>query len=313
LRRSHPPTLLTLTRAIFRDERLVQRGMRILVAVSGGPDSMALLHVLARLRAASGFEVVAHGVDHGLRASATGELDLAERFARGLDVPFARTIVAVAAGGNLQARARDARHAALRTAATATGCDRIATAHHMNDRAETLLLRLLRGAGPAGLAVLPPRAGVLIRPFLRADRAAIDAHIRRHDVPFAVDPSNRDPRFLRARVRHELMPLLTELSPRIVEHLCALATQLDHENAANPRSTPSLPRATRLALAALVERRSSNGEVLLPGGLVATYDRKQADGGGIVVSDPVVSAPGQSGQSDRMRWKHPPRDGRHHR
>ena len=147
-------------------------------------------------------------------------------FARSLDVPFDRTRVSLAPGGNLQARARD-RPATARSRAAAArepGPPCIATAHHRDDRAETVLLRLLRGAGPRGLAVLPPRAGDLVRPLLRAPRATIDAHIGRHHVPFATDPSNRDPRFLRSRVRQELLPLLRELSPGIDEHLCALMT-----------------------------------------------------------------------------------------
>jgi tRNA(Ile)-lysidine synthase len=221
--RSHPPTLITIARAALRDHGLAPRGTRVLVAVSGGPDSMALLHVMALLRARHGFGLFAHGVDHGLRAEAAHELDLAESFSRDLDVPFSRTSVDVAPGGNLQARARDARWAALRAAALRVGADRIATGHHADDRAETLLMRLLRGTGARGLAVLPPLEGDRIRPLLRARRADIDAHIARHRVPHAIDPSNRDPRFLRARVRMQLLPELERLSPKIVEHLCALA------------------------------------------------------------------------------------------
>jgi tRNA(Ile)-lysidine synthase len=211
--RSHPPTLLSLVSRTVRAERLFARADRVLVAVSGGPDSMALLDVLAALRSKLGHALAAHGVDHGLRPEAGAELDVAERFARAIDVPFERTRVDVPPGGNLQARARTARFEALRTAAARSGCAVIATAHHLEDRAETVLLRLLRGAGPRGLAVLPPRAGDLVRPMLRAPRAAIDAHLARHDVPFALDPSNRDPRFLRVRVRRELLPLPAS-SPR---------------------------------------------------------------------------------------------------
>jgi tRNA(Ile)-lysidine synthase len=220
--RTHPPTLITIARAALR-QGLVPRGTSVLVAVSGGPDSMALLHVMSLLRASHGFGLFAHGVDHGLRPEAARELDLAEGFARILDVPFSRSAVSVKPGGNLQARAREARWGALRAAASRVGTGRIATGHHADDRAETLLIRLLRGTGARGLAVLPPADGDRIRPLLRARRADIDAHIARHRVPHAEDPSNRDPRFLRARVRMQLLPELERLSPRIVEHLCALA------------------------------------------------------------------------------------------
>jgi tRNA(Ile)-lysidine synthase len=221
--RTHPPTLITLARGALRDHALAPRGARVLVAVSGGPDSMALLHVLSLLRGKLAFGLFAHGVDHGLREASAAELDLAENFARSLDVPFARTRVSVSPGGNLQARARAARWDALRTAASRAGAARIATGHHADDRAETLLMRLVRGTGLEGLAVLPPLDGDRIRPFYRARRSDVEAHVSRHRVPFALDPSNRDPRFLRTRVRHELLPVLERLSPRAVEHLCALA------------------------------------------------------------------------------------------
>jgi tRNA(Ile)-lysidine synthase len=251
--RSHPPTLLTLARRLVREHRLVARGDTVLVAVSGGPDSMALLHVLGRLRNELGCDLVAHGVDHGLRASAGAELDRVAAFAGALGVPFGRSRVEVAPGGDLQARARRARHEALRRAATEAGAASIATGHHADDRAETVLLRLLRGSGPRGLGCLPPRAGELIRPLLWARRADIDAHLERHRVPFSLDPSNDDRRFLRARVRHELLPLLCELSPGIVGHLTALADDLQADAEGRGEGRPEGPdeglrRAQRQAL-----------------------------------------------------------------
>jgi tRNA(Ile)-lysidine synthase len=187
---------------------------------------MALLHVLALLRKKLAFGLFAHGIDHGMRPSSALELDLAERFAAKLDVPFGRTRVLVAQGGNLQARARAARWEALRAASSQVGADRIATGHHADDRAETVLIRILRGTGARGLGVLPPQQGDRIRPFVYARRSDVDAHVARHRVPHAIDPSNRDPRFLRTRVRYEAMPALECLSPRVVEHFCRLADEL---------------------------------------------------------------------------------------
>jgi tRNA(Ile)-lysidine synthase len=275
--RSHPPALVTLARRTIVDEALFGRGARVLAAVSGGPDSMALLHVLAHLRRAIGHELVAHGVDHGLRAEAGAELDRAEALARDLEIPFGRTRTRVAPGGNLQARARAARLVALRAEAARVGASCIATAHHADDRAETVLLRLLRGASPQGLAVLPPRRGDLVRPFLRARRRDILAHLERHRVAFSLDPSNQDPRFLRVRVRSELLPLLESLSAGIVGHLNALADELGARSgqAGDPLEQaflPPLPRATRLALAALASTRSTTARVRLPHGLVARFE-----------------------------------------
>jgi tRNA(Ile)-lysidine synthase len=221
--RTHPPTLITLVRAALRDHDLIPRGTSVLLAVSGGPDSMALLHVLSGLRARGGFGVFAHGVGHGLRPEAAQELDVAQAFSRALDVPFTREQVKIELGGNLQARARDARWTSLRTAAARVGAGRIATGHHADDRAETLLIRILRGTGTRGLAVLPPLDGNRVRPLFRARRQDIDGHIARHGIPFALDPSNENPRYMRTRVRRELLPQLMRMSPRVVEHLCALA------------------------------------------------------------------------------------------
>ncbi len=281
---ARPPSLLTLARRALRGEAALARGSTVVVATSGGPDSIALLHVMAKLEGELDVRVHAHGIDHGLRAEAARELDLAEELARSLGVPFARTAVTVTPGANLHARARRARYDALADAARAVDATAIATAHHADDRAETFLLRLLRGAGAGGLAVLPARAwlehgrGVeLVRPLIRARRTDVVAHVERHRLPFAEDPSNRDPRYLRSRVRAELVPLLEELGPGIVGHLEALADELVEVR--EGRGEPlALPRATQRALAALLRaettqtRQTGSGKmaVWLPGGLVVS-------------------------------------------
>jgi tRNA(Ile)-lysidine synthase len=297
--RSHPPTLLTCVARTLIDRRPFAAGERVLVATSGGPDSTALLDVLARLRRRGGLAgslvLVAHGVDHGLRESAAAELDLAEALAARHDIPFGRTRVSVASGGNLQARARAARRAALLAAAKAAGATAIATAHHADDRAETVLLRLLRGGGARALAPLPLRDGAWTRPLLGVTRSDVEAHVSRHSLPVARDPSNDDPRFARTRVRREVLPLLQSLDPAIVEHLNALADELGRLSAqpgtleAIEQRTPleglpaHLPRRTRLALARVVDadpaRDFRNSHVLLPGGLVARYDRQHLSWG----------------------------------
>ena len=253
-------------------------GAVLVAAVSGGPDSMALLHVLSRIEPKLGITLHAHVVDHGLRVEASKELDVAEAFAAHLGVPFGRSRVRVARGGNLQARARAARFEVLAAAARAVGARSIATAHHADDRAETVLLRLMRGAGPRGLAVLPPRASLgghddveLLRPLLRARREDILAHISRHAIPSSTDPSNEDPRFLRVRVRRELLPLLEELAPGVVTHLVALADQLAESGDGGGRAFP-LSRSSQTALADLARSRSTTARVWLPGALVVTFD-----------------------------------------
>jgi tRNA(Ile)-lysidine synthase len=279
--RSHPPTLITLARRALEQEIELQRGERILVAVSGGGDSMALLHVLARLAAKQKFSVAAHSVDHGLRPEAAAEVELVRRFAEQMGIPFTASQLALAPGSNLQARARAARYAALADAAASAGASRIATAHHADDRAETVLLRLLRGTGPHGLAVLPPRSppretAELVRPFVRARKADVIAHLQRHNVPHVHDPSNENPRFLRVRVRRELLPLLESLSPRIVEHLCALADDLrGHPPVVVDTSGAPviLGRSQVEALREAVRCGSPRARVRVPGGRDLAIDR----------------------------------------
>jgi tRNA(Ile)-lysidine synthase len=287
MRHSHPPALFKIVERTLADEHLFEAGDFVLIAVSGGPDSMALLHVLAKLAPRIGLRLAAHGVDHGLRPAAVQELALAEGYASEIGVPFASTRVDVRPGPNLMARAREARYAALGTAllewterdGSEGGHGRfIATAHHADDRAETVLIRLLRGTGPAGLAVLAPRASHLVRPFVRARRTDIVAHLERHRIPHAHDPTNDDPRFLRTRVRRELLPLLAELSPRIVEHLCDLADAASEPRSPEEGAVPDvvgghrLGRAHRTELARALKKRNSKARVPLPGGRIATID-----------------------------------------
>ena len=296
-RRSHPPTLLKLVERTLKTECHLPAGARLLIGVSGGGDSQALLHVLARLSARLKFTVHAHGVDHGLRPEARAELDLAEALADREGVAFRRSRVALAPGGNLMARARKARSQALERAAAAVGAGFIATAHHADDRAETVLLRLLRGAGPRGLAVLPALAGARLRPMVRARRTDVQAHLARHRLDYCDDPTNRDPRFLRSRVRHELLPLLEALSPKIGEHLVALADQLAEPGSPTLRGPDGadipLGRAQARALTRMLEGRDPRAEIWLPGGRLARFDP--------AVGGPRVVAASASGAAIRRK------------
>lgn len=283
---TRPASLVTIVRRAMTGECALPEGSALVVAVSGGPDSMALLSALARLSPELGLSIRAHGVDHGLRPEAARELDLAERYAASEGVPFERTRVSVPRGGNLQARARELRWRAL--AAVARRHDAaIATAHHADDRAETLLMRVLRGAGARGLAVLPPRAHApcaggdlpavtVVRPLLRARRRDVLLHLARHAIPSATDPSNVDPRYLRTTVRRDVLPLLSELDPEIVQHLGALADELASivPGGKAPHWASALPRATQEALARLQESGSRSARVWLPDGLVVSLDPK---------------------------------------
>ena len=269
------PSLITIVQRAGRGG-LFGRGDLELCACSGGPDSTALLHALAIARRKIGHRLVAVGVDHGLRTEARAELAIAADVALAQRVPFEMATVAVEPGANLQARAREARHRALQAQAQLLGAKVIALGHTADDRAETVVMRLLRGAGPRGLAVMPARsAGIafdpvdgfvpvdLVRPLIAARRSDVAAHLERHRLASASDPSNTDRRFLRARVRSEVMPLLEALSPQVVAHLCALADQID-PGPDDPLA--GLPRAQRAALGRALAARRSGTLIRLGGG-----------------------------------------------
>jgi tRNA(Ile)-lysidine synthase len=152
------------------------------------------------------------------------EIGLASDLAAGLGVPFTTLSVQVAAGASRQAQARHARYEALFQCARSQKADRIAVGHTLDDQAETVLARLLRGTGIDGLAAIhPARADGVIRPLIDAPRSAVHAYAQDHAIPFARDPSNLDPRYLRVRIRQELLPRLCVENPRLPEQLAALA------------------------------------------------------------------------------------------
>ena len=282
LRQSHPPTLLTLVARELSGPGLRGAAGAILVGTSGGPDSQALLHVLALLRPRFNHELWACGIDHGLRPEAGAELDLAEALCKSLGVPFERVAVGLKKGSNLMARAREARYAALQAAVTRVGATTLATAHHADDRAETVLLRLLRGTGPAGLAGFGVRTGNLIRPMLRARRSDVMRHLDRHSIAFAEDPTNRDVRHLRSAVRLEVLPMLERHSPRIVEHLCDLADDL---SALGAEPAPGgLGRAHLQGIAQAVASGRAAMRISLPGNRVARVDSTTGD----LIVEPIV-------------------------
>jgi tRNA(Ile)-lysidine synthase len=209
----------------------------IVLAVSGGPDSIALMWLAARWRRAlaRGPRLIAVTVDHALRSEAAREARDVKRLARTLDLPH-RTVRWT---GNkpktgLPAAARAARYRLLAQVARASGATHILTAHTRDDQAETLLMRLLRGSGIAGLSAMAresERDGVLLaRPFLNVSKSQLIATLKKAKVGFADDPTNRDLNFTRPRIR-AVMPVLAAEGGDI-RNLARLASRLARANAA---------------------------------------------------------------------------------
>jgi tRNA(Ile)-lysidine synthase len=194
-------------------------GERVLVAVSGGADSVALLHVLVALAPSLGVTLHVAHVDHRLRPDSARDAEFVAALAHRLRIPVEILPVDVSRVGSPEAAARVARYAALEACAGRLGLDRIAIAHTADDQAETVLMRVMEGAGPRGLAGIPPVRGRIIRPLIETRRADIVSELTRGGLSWVEDPSNLDRRFLRNRIRHDLLPALGRENPDIVAAL----------------------------------------------------------------------------------------------
>jgi tRNA(Ile)-lysidine synthase len=255
--------MLSRIERTIREHGLYDRGDRVLCAVSGGPDSMALLHALWELRERLDLTLAVATVDHGLRPEARAEAELVAARARDLDVEWRLLAVDVRAArassssssSSWQDVARRLRLAALEAHARAIGAQKIALGHQADDQEETILFRILRGTGVRGLAGIPYRRGMLVRPLLDLGRAQILTYLRRRSIPFVEDPSNRDARFARARLRHQILPALRAENPRLGEALRALGADAARltSGAAVPEAAQDGPPLSRRA-AAVVER-----------------------------------------------------------
>ena len=242
-----PRSIRARVRRFVREHQLLQPGERVLVAVSGGPDSTCLLLTLAALRASLRFELHAAYFDHQLRGAraAARELRFVRSLTERLDVPLhcgAGDVRAHARGRSPEEAARELRYRFLAEAAREAACDAVAAGHTRDDQAETVLLHLVRGSGLRGLAAMAPAASWplpvpqagpeiaagadtprLVRPLLGLSRKDTEGCCREAGVVPLRDPSNRSRAYLRNRIRAELLPLLRRYNPRIEDALARLA------------------------------------------------------------------------------------------
>ena len=199
---------------------------RIMAAVSGGPDSMALLHLLWRFNPK---KVGVFHLNHGFRETAAQEAAFVREYAEKLGVPvqletYDITGYLAQSGESKQAGARKIRYRLMNNYAEANGYHRIALGHHGDDQAETVLMRILRGAGLHGLGGIPPRRETYIRPLLNIYKQEILQYCHEQDVPYVIDESNLEPVYLRNKIRQQLLPLLErEYNSEIKAQLVQLA------------------------------------------------------------------------------------------
>jgi tRNA(Ile)-lysidine synthase len=223
--------------AFDRAEALLKRGDRVLAAVSGGPDSVCLAHYLRTLGRRKGFTVALAHIHHGLRGP---EADRDARFVgvlgRRWDLPVSATSIPVRAlarkrGQGIEDAARKLRYQALAREARRLRCNKVATGHHLDDQAETVLLHLLRSTRLAALAGIAPQRTLsgkvsLIRPLLPLRRWEVLAYLRVHGLTHRRDSTNRDTHFTRNWLRRRVLPLLESRNPRIRERLAGFAAQV---------------------------------------------------------------------------------------
>lgn len=213
---------------LIRKHGWIPEGSRVLVACSGGPDSVALLHVMKRLGEISSFTVGAVHVDHMLRGVESAE---DARFVRamcaGLGVPFHGTAIPVGEivrerGGNVQDVCRTERYRYFGEVMERKGYSVLATAHHADDVLETVLMRLARGTADAAPGIPISRKfgkGLLIRPFLLSERREVMEYLEAHGIPYRTDPSNMKPDYTRNRFRQRIVPLVREEHPGAARHV----------------------------------------------------------------------------------------------
>ena len=233
--------LVERVRSVLVEAQLVSRGNRVLIGVSGGADSVALLHLLAALRSSLGIDLLIGHVDHQLRVDSAQDAEEVATLAKRLGVPLecvTRDVrrEAEGRGWSLEDAARRVRYEALRDIARRGGASRLALAHTADDQAETVLMRLIRGAGLTGLTGIPRTRPlqeiVVIRPLLGFWRSELLAYLAHHQLTYCEDPTNRDPAFLRNRIRTQLLPVLErEYNPHIKALCCQLAEQCQVDRA----------------------------------------------------------------------------------
>ena len=204
--------------------RMLERGDCVIVAVSGGADSVCLLDILFTLKEILGTELVVAHFDHGLRPDEDEyETDFVQSLAASFDCNFVTKKAARSlkpGSASLEEKARDARYQFLNEVKEQFSAQKIATGHNLNDQAETVLMRLLRGSGPSGLSGIPPvRDSHIIRPLIEVTRSEIESYLSSKGLNHITDSSNFKTKYLRNEIRLNLLPQLEKYQPKIVEIL----------------------------------------------------------------------------------------------
>jgi tRNA(Ile)-lysidine synthase len=245
--------VLDCVAGIISRYNMLQPGDRVGIAVSGGADSVCLLHVLRELAPKLGVSLAVLHLNHKLRAEESdADAQFVSALARNFGLPLAIDAVDVASiDDNLEQAGRNARRTFYRKLIESGWIDRVATGHTRSDQAETILYRLLRGSGTAGLAgIVPVTEEGIVRPLLECDRSEVERFLTVGGFSWREDRSNQDPRFVRNRIRHQLLPLLArEYNPGIADVLASMANVArDEESFWNRELQPIRHKSARGAV-----------------------------------------------------------------
>lgn len=218
------------------DNNLISSDQSVLVALSGGPDSVALLHLLAKLRRSMPLSLSAVYIDHGIRKrAARKEGEFCRNLCRRLKVSFYKVAADIPrlskqCGKGIEETARDFRYRTFESMRRDHGFDRVAVGHHADDQAETVLFRVIRGTGRTGLSGIPLQRDYIIRPLLPFSRAQVCEYLDKNNLDFCTDLSNKDLKIKRNYIRHKLLPLIRKnLNPAINSALTNLAETAGEE------------------------------------------------------------------------------------
>lgn len=220
---------------------LINANDKILLAVSGGADSICMAHMFWRLTKLTPVKLHIITFNHNLRKAAAKEIKLVENFAKKFNLPFTSVSLDVkgyakAQGASIETAARTLRYAGLSEKAKQLKFNKVATAHNANDNAETVLMWLIRGAGSAGTSGIPLQRPLaknitLIRPILPVTRAKINAYVKKNKLAFCTDKSNYDDKFTRNKIRLKIMPEMEKINPALIEQLYSFTRITSRENA----------------------------------------------------------------------------------
>lgn len=232
--------------ATIKKYNMLEGGNKVLVSVSGGPDSVALLHLLYSLRVSCDLQLHVFHLDHQVRGENSAKDALfVQKLARSLNLPvssLSHNIPGYIFNKSLclQEAAREIRYQLLDEVADEIGADKIAVGHNADDQVETFLMRIIRGTGPCGLRGIPPVRGRIIRPLIEVSREEIEEYLDVNEIEFRVDSSNLKPDYLRNRIRHQLIPLFLEQNERFKENVLNTIALISEDEAFLEQSAKEL-------------------------------------------------------------------------